>query len=213
MPEPGPDTDEVSSSHHKDTVKESDVEREELSTNKDLENPFGRSSSSTSSARRNVVVVDEEKGLAANEDSAKGPADVTDAEHDPNIVDWDDEDDPNNPYNWTTRKKWQNIGILSALTLLTPLGSSFFAPGVPRVMADFQSTSEITATFVVSVQVHIEPPLQKAVANRNTDIYSASHLAPSSLLHSASYMDVSSSTTSPTSDTLSLQSRVRLLRI
>jgi hypothetical protein len=93
---------------------------------------------------------DEEKGLPVVDQSQKDTTEVTNAEHDPNIVDWED-NEPDNPYNWTPKKKWLNIAVLSALTLLTPLGSSFFAPAVPRVMADFNSTSEIEATFVVSV--------------------------------------------------------------
>jgi hypothetical protein len=93
---------------------------------------------------------DEEKGLPVAKESQKDTTEVINAEHDPNIVDWED-NEPGNPYNWTPKKKWLNIAVLSALTLLTPLGSSFFAPAVPRVMADFNSTSEIEATFVVSV--------------------------------------------------------------
>jgi hypothetical protein len=93
---------------------------------------------------------DEEKGLPLAGESQKDQTAVINAEHDPNIVDWED-NEPGNPYNWTPKKKWLNIAVLSALTLLTPLGSSFFAPAVPRVMADFNSTSELEATFVVSV--------------------------------------------------------------
>lgn len=63
------------------------------------------------------------------------------------------EQDPENPMNWTNKKKWSNIGVMSAITFLTPLASSMFAPGVPRVMAEFHSTSNITATFVVSIFV------------------------------------------------------------
>lgn len=40
-------------------------------------------------------------------------------EKDPNIVDWDGEDDPEKPLNWPSRKKWTYIILLSALTLLT----------------------------------------------------------------------------------------------
>lgn len=113
----------------------------------ELEDNPTKTSSAVSLDRRSLH--DEEKGLPVNGEPDKEPA-VTDNEHDPNIVDWD-ENDPENPYNWTAKKKWLNIGVLSCLTLLTPLGSSFFAPGVPRVMKDFNSESEITATFVVSV--------------------------------------------------------------
>lgn len=75
------------------------------------------------------------------------------ASDDPNAVGWDGPSDPNNPLNWPARKKWSNIGALSIMTILTPLGSSMFAPGVPDIMREFKSTNENLATFVVSVYV------------------------------------------------------------
>jgi hypothetical protein len=38
---------------------------------------------------------------------------------DPNIVTWDGPDDPTNPMNWTMRKKWSNVAVLSVLTIIT----------------------------------------------------------------------------------------------
>ncbi|KAK3633963.1 hypothetical protein LTR56_015573 [Elasticomyces elasticus] len=70
---------------------------------------------------------------------------------DPNIVDFDGPDDPENPLNFTPTVKWVNITVLSALTLLTPLASSMFAPGVPEVLEEFGTKSQAMATFVVSV--------------------------------------------------------------
>ena len=52
---------------------------------------------------------------------------------------WDGPTDPANPMNWSTWKKSINIAIISAMTFLTPLASSMFAPGVPEVMKQFQS--------------------------------------------------------------------------
>ncbi|KAK4099422.1 MFS general substrate transporter [Parathielavia hyrcaniae] len=72
---------------------------------------------------------------------------------DPNTVFWDGPDDPTNPMNWTMRKKWSNIAVLSVLTLITPLGSSMFAPGIPRILVEFNETSSITATFILSVYI------------------------------------------------------------
>lgn len=124
------------------------VENGGQSPNQEIRTSLSKTSSPASLNQQNDH--DEEKGLPLAEQSPKDTTDVINAEHDPNIVDWED-DEPGNPYNWTPKKKWLNIAILSALTLLTPLGSSFFAPAVPRVMADFNSTSELEATFVVSV--------------------------------------------------------------
>ncbi|KAF1982316.1 membrane transporter [Aulographum hederae CBS 113979] len=74
---------------------------------------------------------------------------------DPNIVFWDEpaDQDPQNPMNWSAKMKWGNIALLSTLSLITPLASSMFAPGVPEVMREFHSTSQTLATFVVSVYV------------------------------------------------------------
>ncbi|KAK0271390.1 hypothetical protein LTR91_025323 [Friedmanniomyces endolithicus] len=70
---------------------------------------------------------------------------------DPNIVDWSGPDDPENPMNFTATVKWGNIAVLSAMTFLTPLASSMFAPGVPELLKDFGTNNQAVATFVVSV--------------------------------------------------------------
>ncbi|KAF1971369.1 MFS general substrate transporter [Bimuria novae-zelandiae CBS 107.79] len=72
---------------------------------------------------------------------------------DPNIVDWDGPDDPENPLNWRANRKWTLIGILSMVTLVTPLASSFFAPGVPQVMETFGVSSNVLAGLVVSIYI------------------------------------------------------------
>ena len=38
---------------------------------------------------------------------------------DPNLVSWDGPDDTANPQNWTMRKKWSNVAVLSVLTIIT----------------------------------------------------------------------------------------------
>ncbi|CAK7233151.1 hypothetical protein SCUCBS95973_008497 [Sporothrix curviconia] len=91
---------------------------------------------------------DIEKGVIAVDATA---ADEGDA--DPNVVWWDGPDDPANPYNWPTWHKALNCSLISALTFITPLASSIFAPGVPELMAEFHSDSNELAAFVVSVYV------------------------------------------------------------
>ncbi|KAF2474649.1 MFS general substrate transporter [Lindgomyces ingoldianus] len=122
--------------------------------------------------------VDLEKAVRSNADSQdestlgeEVTATTQEGETDPNIVDWDGPDDPQNPMNWPDSKKWGIIGVLSAVTLITyvdrepfnrllflangyrPLASSFFAPGVPEVMRSFGETSNLLASFVVSVYI------------------------------------------------------------
>ncbi|EAT78096.1 hypothetical protein SNOG_14556 [Parastagonospora nodorum SN15] len=71
----------------------------------------------------------------------------------PNIVDFDGPDDTENPMNWRASKKWGMISLVSVITFLTPLASSMFAPGVPEVMREFNSTSDMLEGFMLSVYV------------------------------------------------------------
>lgn len=92
---------------------------------------------------------DIEKNAETSDDKEDGSA--TDDEA--NIVWWDGDNDPANPYNWPTWRKVLNCVFISLLTLITPLGSSIFAPGVPQLMNEFGSRNLELAAFVVSVYV------------------------------------------------------------
>jgi multidrug resistance protein len=45
------------------------------------------------------------------------------------------------------------LGLVAAITFLSPLASSIFAPGIPFVNADFDNTSQILGSFAVSVYI------------------------------------------------------------
>ncbi|KAK3346579.1 bicyclomycin resistance protein [Lasiosphaeria hispida] len=100
--------------------------------------------------------VDPEKDHAAHTSAASIGKDEeaggTTSEDEANVV-WWDENDPDNPYNWPTWLKVLNCVFISALTLVTPLGSSIFAPGVAQLMKEFGSENLELASFVVSVYV------------------------------------------------------------
>ncbi|RYP53482.1 hypothetical protein DL768_001519 [Monosporascus sp. mg162] len=69
---------------------------------------------STPPGSDNTLVSDADVGVeagATKEQEATGT--------DPNVVDWDGPDDPENPMNWSDTKKWLNIAVLSILTLVT----------------------------------------------------------------------------------------------
>ncbi|KAM3528991.1 hypothetical protein NHJ13051_002137 [Beauveria bassiana] len=70
-----------------------------------------------------------------------------------NVVFWDGPDDPENPYNWKPWVKVFNCVLISALTFVTPLASSMFAPGVPKLMREFKSDSKELGAFCVSVYI------------------------------------------------------------
>ena len=86
-------------------------------TNKDLEINPSKNSSTVSLEQRSTH--DVEKGLPADTQTEKEPA-MTDAEHDPNIVDWDSDADPENPLNWSARKKWYADLTRRSRSILTP---------------------------------------------------------------------------------------------
>ena len=98
---------------------------------------------------------DPEKGIGSRsthtDEATLSNNPAANVEQDPNIVDWDGPDDPKNPLNWPSRKKWGIVWSVGAVTLITPIGSSFFAPGVPQVMRAFHEDSLILSAFVVSV--------------------------------------------------------------
>ena len=86
-------------------------------------------------------------------DTEKSAAPAPSSESGNDTVGWDGPDDPANPLNWSTGKKFVNGALISALALITPLASSFFAPGVPQLMQDFHNSSDLLAAFVISVYV------------------------------------------------------------
>jgi hypothetical protein len=66
---------------------------------------------------------------------------------------FDGPDDPLDPLNWSFTKKWGMVLLISAITFLTPLASSMFAPSVPEVMREFGSANDMLRGFMVSVYV------------------------------------------------------------
>jgi MFS family permease len=89
------------------------------------------------------------------------------ASKDPNIVDWDGPDDPANPMNWPSARKFAAIGIVSLISMLSlvpynpvkrarltanrPLASTMISSTTADVMATFHSTNETLGAFVTSV--------------------------------------------------------------
>lgn len=57
-----------------------------------------------------------EKGATFSDD---GTQQEDDGPRDPNIVDWDGPDDPENPLNWTTKRKVTATVSIALITFLT----------------------------------------------------------------------------------------------
>ncbi|KAI0055627.1 MFS polyamine transporter [Artomyces pyxidatus] len=64
------------------------------------------------------------------------------------IVDWDGPDDPQNPRNWTLKKKWIALATVSSFTFLSPVSSSMSAPASEQIQEHFAISSTLTAMTV-----------------------------------------------------------------
>ncbi|KAI0911295.1 major facilitator superfamily domain-containing protein [Ustulina deusta] len=72
-------------------------------------------------------------------------------ETDPDVVNWDGPDDPQNPMNWSTAKKGVSIAIVSTMTLLSPIASTICSSAAPDILAYFNETNETLLAFVTTV--------------------------------------------------------------
>jgi hypothetical protein len=67
------------------------------------------------------------------------------------IVGWDGQEDPKNPQNFASGKKWALLTLISLMTLISPLASSMFSPAITFMAAEFQETNETILSFSVSI--------------------------------------------------------------
>lgn len=91
--------------------------------------------------------------LDTTQDADEKNLPLTVVDHDPNIVDWDGPNAPEKAINWTNKKKWSNVAIISSVTFLTPLASSMVAPATPLIMREFHSSNDTIASFIVSIYI------------------------------------------------------------
>ncbi|KAF9261630.1 MFS polyamine transporter [Marasmius fiardii PR-910] len=66
------------------------------------------------------------------------------------IVDWDGPDDPENPKNWTFKRKWAATAIVSLFTFISPVSSSMIAPASSRAAQDFGVTNTVLIAMMTS---------------------------------------------------------------
>lgn len=81
------------------------------------------------------------------------PAPLPVSDLDKGIVGWESQDDPEMPLNFPEKRKWMLIALLGAITFISPLASSMFAPGVMFMNETFHNTSTILSALTVSIFV------------------------------------------------------------
>ncbi|KAF7932471.1 uncharacterized protein EAE98_003770 [Botrytis deweyae] len=73
-----------------------------------------------------------------------------------NIVTWDGPTDPQNPKNWTTRRKWRMTLIVSCFAFLSPLTGTMIAPSTKYIASslhakDFFSIDLVSSIFLLGI--------------------------------------------------------------
>ncbi|KAL4876595.1 CefM protein [Aspergillus karnatakaensis] len=69
----------------------------------------------------------------------------------PELVDFDSPSDPDRAINWPLSRKWSIIALLSLMSFIMPVASSMFAPAVPQCLDEFDSSSSVLGSLVVSI--------------------------------------------------------------
>lgn len=66
-------------------------------------------------------------------------------EKDINLVTWDGPGDPDNPKNWTRKRKWMATITVSLFTFISPVSSSMVAPALHQISTEFKVGSSEAA--------------------------------------------------------------------
>lgn len=67
------------------------------------------------------------------------------------IVGWEGQDDPENPQNFPSNRKWGLLALMAGITFVSPLASSMLSPAVEYVGAEFGVANEATLSLTVSI--------------------------------------------------------------
>jgi hypothetical protein len=72
---------------------------------------------------------------------------------DPYLVTWNTPEDPLNPRNWTFKRKWAAVFVVSLFTFIAPVSSSMVAPALSEVAKDVGITKDFESQMVMSIYV------------------------------------------------------------
>ncbi|EEB97981.1 hypothetical protein MPER_02595, partial [Moniliophthora perniciosa FA553] len=85
----------------------------------------------------------------ATDPSSNAVGDSDEEERRDDDYDWDL--DPDNARNWTAKRKWTAVFVVSLYTLIPPLGSSMMAPGLPDIANKYAITSQTALALTLSI--------------------------------------------------------------
>lgn len=67
------------------------------------------------------------------------------------LVAWEGPDDPENPKNWSYKRKWAATLIVSSFAFISPVSSSMVAPALDQIRTDLKMSSELEVSMVLSI--------------------------------------------------------------
>ena len=70
---------------------------------------------------------------------------------DPNVVSWNGPDDPENPKNWTMKRKWIATFVVSSFTFISPVASAMVAPALPQMNQDLGVSNMVESQMMLSI--------------------------------------------------------------
>jgi Major Facilitator Superfamily len=73
--------------------------------------------------------------------------------NDPNLVTWDSPTDPENPRNWSFKRKWAAVFVVSSFTFISPVSSSMVAPALGIMKTDLGISDDFEAAMILSIFV------------------------------------------------------------
>jgi multidrug resistance protein len=98
-----------------------------------------------------VADIDTERDVEIQPEKEKSTSKT--AEKDPNLVTWNSVDDPANPRNWSFKRKWAAVFVVSSFTFISPVSSSMVAPALGIMKTDLGIAGDFEAAMILSIFV------------------------------------------------------------
>ncbi|KAL7790618.1 major facilitator superfamily domain-containing protein [Trichoderma afarasin] len=130
-------------------LKESDTFNDDVGRNSDDSKPINANTlfDSSSEPMADIEKSAAEDTHATNTDKHRFP----ETNLSEGIVGWDGQDDPENPQNFPSSRKWGLLALMAGITFVSPLASSMLSPAIGYVGADFGVSNEAILSLTVSI--------------------------------------------------------------
>ncbi|GJP91876.1 efflux pump antibiotic resistance protein [Aspergillus niger] len=89
--------------------------------------------------------------MGQDEEIVKGEECTSDIVLDDKLVTWDGPDDPENPKNWSTRRKWLAVISISGFVLMSPLPTTIVSPAIDTIAEELNVTVTVQKPMVMSI--------------------------------------------------------------